>query len=144
MPVELAVRISVEGTNNFRDAYSPTVALIATRLVGERAAIHIEPIWVSNTNLGSDAGGDSTFMIGLGTRVRIRPTVYLVGEFVPRLAGYSPGTHHGSFALEKRAGGHLFQLNFSNDFATTLGQVARAADNGHDWYLGFNLSRKFF
>jgi hypothetical protein len=35
-------------------------------------------------------------------------------------------------------------MNFSNDFATTLGQIARGAGNRHDWYLGFNLSRKFF
>jgi hypothetical protein len=55
-----------------------------------------------------------------------------------------PGTDLGSDAIEKRAGGHLFQLNLSNSFATTLGQIARAADNSHDWYLGFNLSRKFF
>jgi hypothetical protein len=144
MPLEMAVRLSVEGTNNFRDEYSPTVALIATRLVGEAAAFHIEPIWVGNTNLGGDEGDDSTFMIGLGTRLRLLPTVYLVGEFVPRLSGFKPGTHHGSISLEKRAGGHLFQLVFANGFATTLGQVARAAENSHDWYLGFNLSRKFF
>jgi len=31
----------------------------------------------------------------------------------------------------------------SGSFAK-LGQIARAADNSHDWYLGFNLSRKFF
>ena len=29
-----------------------------------------------------------------------------------------------SFGLEGRAGGHLFQLNFSNGFGTTLGQIA--------------------
>jgi hypothetical protein len=144
VPLELAARFSVEGTNNFRDVYSPTVALVATRLVGDRAALHVEPIWVGNSNLGSDLGDDSTLMVGLGGRLQLTPTVYLVGEFVPRLAGFTPGTHHGSVAIEKRSGGHLFQLTFSNSFATTLGQVARAAENGHDWYLGFNLSRKFF
>jgi hypothetical protein len=144
MPLEMALRVSVEGTNNFRDTYSPTVALIATRLVGERAALYVEPLWVGNTNLASDEGDDSTFMLGIGTRLRVRPTVYLVGEFLPRLSGFKPGTHQGSFGIEKRAGGHVFQLNFSNAFATTLGQAARGAENSHDWYMGFNLSRKFF
>ena len=144
MPLEMAMRISLEGTNNFRDDYSPTVALIASRLIGDRAAIHIEPIWVNNTNLRPESGNDHTLMLGLGARVRLLPTVYLVGEFAPRLSGYKPGTHHGSVALEKRAGGHLFQITFSNSFASTLGQIARGAENSHDWFLGFNLSRKLF
>ncbi len=38
----------------------------------------------------------------------------------------------------------MFQLNFSNGFGTTLAQVARGASSNNDWYLGFNLSRKFF
>jgi hypothetical protein len=46
--------------------------------------------------------------------------------------------------LEQRAGGHVFQLNFSNGFGTTLAQVARGGSRRDDWYLGFNLSRKFY
>ena len=140
--VEMALRLSIEGTNNFRDVYSPTLTLIATRLIGESASLHIEPIWVGNSNLASNVGDDSTFMVGLGGRLRILPTVYVVAEFVPRLSGYKPDSNHGSIALEKRAGGHLFQVTFSNDFATTLGQIARGGSD--NWYLGFNLSRKFF
>ena len=49
-----------------------------------------------------------------------------------------------SFGFEQRAGGHVFQLNFSNGFGTTLAQVARGGTAKDDWYLGFNLSRKFF
>jgi hypothetical protein len=83
-------------------------------------------------------------MIGLGARVRVRPTVYIVGEFAPRAAGYKPGVNHGSIAIEKRAGGHSFQLNLSNAFGTTMAQIARGGGVGNDWYLGFNISRKFF
>ena len=49
-----------------------------------------------------------------------------------------------SFGIEKRAGGHVFQLNFSNGFGTTMGQLARGGTGSEDWYLGFNISRKFF
>ena len=38
--------------------------------------------------------------------------------------GYDPGANQVSFGLEGRAGGHLFQMNFSNGFGTTLGQIA--------------------
>ena len=45
--------------------------------------------------------------------------------------------NHGSFAIEKRAGGHTFQLNFSNAFGTTMGQIARGGPDGNDWFMGF-------
>ena len=47
-----------------------------------------------------------------------------------RATGYKPGVNHGSFAIEKRAGGHTFQLNFSNAFGTTMGQIARGGPDG--------------
>ena len=71
-------------------------------------------------------------------------SIAVLGELTPRLAGFSPGTTLGSFAVEKRAGGHIFQLNFSNYFGSTFRQIAQGAFTGDDWYLGFNISRKFF
>ena len=145
-PVDIAALVSIDGTNNFKDSYSPAVGAIVSRRFAEVAAIYVEPMWVNNTNsLPKELVDDNdTFIIGLGARVRIRPTVYLVGELAPRVASYEPGAHHGSFAIEKRAGGHLFQLTFSNSFATTMGQIARGGFTSDDWYLGFNISRKFF
>jgi hypothetical protein len=146
LPFEMSVLASVEGNDNFRDGYSPGIGLILTRLLGERAALHIEPAWVGNTNKLPEVPGedDGTLILGLGARLRIRPTVYLVGELAPRLAGYDPGVTQGSFGIEKRAGGHVFQLNFSNSLGTTLGQVAQGGATNDNWYLGFNISRKFF
>jgi hypothetical protein len=83
-------------------------------------------------------------MLGLGGRVRVRPAMYLVGEITPRLTGYDPGVNQASFALEMRSGGHTFQINFSNGIGTTLGQIARGAVNNDSWFIGFNISRKFF
>jgi hypothetical protein len=66
----------------------------------------VEPIWIGNAN--PDGAGsiepNDTFMTAFGGRLRIRPSVYLVGEWAPRLTGYAPGTPHGSFAIEKRVG----------------------------------------
>jgi hypothetical protein len=87
---------------------------------------------------------NDTFMIGVGTRIRVRPTVYLVGEIVPRVTGNDDGVNQASFGIEKRAGGHVFQLNFSNGLGTTMGQIARGGGSNDEWYLGFNISRKFF
>lgn len=144
MPVEISLLGGVEGTDNFRGEYTPAFGLIASRLFGEGAAVHVEPMWVGNSNVNSDLGDDSTFIVGLGARVRVRPTVYLVAEVAPRLSGFDPGVSHKSFAIEKRAGGHLFQVNVSNSFSTSTGQLARGGNDNDSWYLGFNISRKFF
>lgn len=145
-PLGLGVLASIDGTNNFRDSYSPALGAVLSRTMGNVAAFYLEPIWVNNSNPGPDALVDEndTFMVGVAARIRVRPTVYLVGEVVPRLSGYDPGVTHGTFGIEKRAGGHMFQLNFSNGFGTTMGQIARGGFRNDDWFLGFNISRKFF
>lgn len=145
-PVAVGVLASIDGTNNFRDSYSPALGVAISRTIPRVAALYVEPIWVNNSNPSPSelVDDNDTFLLGVGARVRIRPTVYLVGEIVPRVAGYDPGVTHGTFGIEKRAGGHMFQLNFSNSFGSTIGQLARGGLNNDDWYLGFNISRKFF
>jgi hypothetical protein len=145
-PLGLAANVSIDGTNNFRDSYSPAVGLVVSRTIGTHAALYAEPIWVNNSNpLPSELIDDNdTFLIGVGGRVRVHGSTYVVFEVVPRVAGYDPGSNAISFGLEKRAGGHSFQINFSNSFGTTIGQLARGGLNNDDWYIGFNISRKFF
>jgi hypothetical protein len=103
-------------------------------------------MWVNNSNPFPDEliEDNDTFVIGLGARVRLRPSVYLFVEGAPRVAGFDPGVTHVSFGIEKRSGGHLFQLNFSNNLGTTFAQIARGGFDSDDWHLGFNISRKFF
>ena len=144
--VNLAALVTVDGTNNFRDTYTPAVGVLASYQLGDHGALYVEPMFVSNTNLLDDdpADDNDTFIVGLGARLRIRPTVYIVGEYTPRVGGYDPGGNLGSFAIEKRVGGHAFQINFSNGFGTTMGQIARGSVGDNDWFIGFNISRKFF
>jgi Membrane bound beta barrel domain (DUF5777) len=119
---------------------------VVSRTFGEHVAFYVHPIWVNNANLQPSEVVDhnDSFVIGLGTRLRIRPTVYLVIEGAPRAAGDDPGVTQIGFGLEKRSGGHMFQLTFTNGFGTTMGQIARGASNNDDWYLGFSISRKFY
>ena len=106
-------------------------------------ALYAEPLWVANSS-PFETGSNSTAMIGLGGRLRIRPATYVIAEITPRIGGYDPGVNQVSFGIEARAGGHLFQINFSNGFGTTLGQIARGGVSNNDWYIGFNIARKFF
>lgn len=146
LPFDLSARVGVEGTNNFKDSYSPSIAAVISRRLGDAGAIYIEPAWVNNTNtLPKEVVDDNNSInLGLGARIRIRPTVYLIGEVTPRLAGYKPNSNQATFGLEKRAGGHMFQINVSNGFATMPASLARGAFGTDNWYLGFNLARKFY
>ena len=143
-PVSIDAIAAAEGTNNFKDSYSPALGVLVSRELTDRAAIYAEPIWVNNTNvLPSELADDnSTFMLGLGSRVRLTNTLYGVVEYTPRLAGFDPGDHQVGFAIEKRLGGHSFQISVGNAFGTTFGQIARGGTD--EWYLGFNISRKFY
>jgi hypothetical protein len=146
LPVEVSALATIEGTNNFRDSYTPGLGIIVSRTIRNEAAFYVEPMWMNNTNPlpRQVVDHNDTFMVGLGTRIRVRPTVYIVAEVIPRAAGYKPGGNQGSVAVEKRVGGHSFQLNFSNNLGTTMGQIARGGSGTNDWFMGFNISRKFF
>ena len=145
-PLGLDILAAIEGLDNFQESYSPTLGVLLSYQAGTRAALYFEPMYVNNSNpLPEELVEDnSTFVIGLGARLRFLQTAYLFVEGVPRVSGHDPGVDHISFGIEKRAGGHLFQLNFSNSLGTTFGQLARGGFDNDDWHLGFNISRKFF
>jgi Membrane bound beta barrel domain (DUF5777) len=151
-PFNISVWGSIDGTDNFQDRYSPAIGGIVTFLAGEHGAFYLEPIWVNNSNPLPDelVDDNSTFILGVGGRVQLFPTWYVTAEWVPRVSGFESEqtSDHISFAFEKRVGGHMFQINFSNSFATTMGELARGgfkdSDDNDNWYLGFNITRKFF
>lgn len=141
-PVSLSGLISVEGIDNFRTDHASALGAVVYRPIGETAAVYAVPMWVHNSAASLDVVRE-TFYTGVGGRLRVRPTVYLVGEVSPRLAGYAPGQPEFGFGIEKRVGRHVFQLNFTNSFGTTFGQIARGG-TPDSLYMGFNLARKFF
>ena len=134
---------TLEGWNNLRENHHSALGLVVSKNVGGKAALYVEPIFVANVN-PFDTGDQHTMMLGLGTRVRVRPSTYLTAEYVPRLWGYDPNDSQIGFGVEMRAGGHLFQLNVSNGWGTTLGQLAGGGISNDSWFFGFNLARKFF
>jgi hypothetical protein len=142
VPVSVSGLVSVEGHNNFKERYAPALGAVVSREIQQRVALYASPIWVHNSAAGSGVNRD-TFFVGLGGRVRVMSSTYLVAEFSPRVAGYAPGDVEYAFGIEKRVGGHVFQLNFANTQGTAFGQIAGggAPQNLH---LGFNITRKFF
>jgi hypothetical protein len=84
MPFEIAALVGVEGTDNFTGVYSTSVGAVITRLFADKAAIHLDPIWVGNANnqsptplpSSSNEGSDNTFMLGIGGRYQFHRTLY--------------------------------------------------------------------
>lgn len=152
---------SIEGTDNFKGrdveddghadhehpagtggAYSPALGAVLSKRVSDRMALYAVPVWVHNSALTADGPRDTGYL-GLGGRLRLTPRLYVVGEVTPRIGGFAPGIQEFAFGFEGRAGGHMFQLTFTNSVGTTIGQISQGgfADT---LYMGFNLSRKFF
>ena len=136
--------VSVEGQDNFSEQFAPAVGVTVSRMFGDVATLYAVPMWVHNTASALEqAPEDTTTFLGIGGRLRVRDTVYVTAEVTPRVAGFAPGDAEFAFAIEKRAGGHMFQLNVSNTTGTTFAQTARGGQP-HNLALGFNLARKFF
>jgi hypothetical protein len=162
MPVSLSLTAGIEGLNNLQDNHQPAVVATVSRVVDNWLVVYANPGFVGNTRAadfltGHDhdhglpgepadehASHEHTVFLGLGGRARLRPSVFVTGEYTPRLAGHDPGRGTWGVSIEKmtRGGGHTMQLNFTNSFGTTFGQLARGGSD-HDVYLGFNITRKF-
>lgn len=142
-PMGLDAIATFEGEDNLSERYKSALGIVASKSVAGIATLYAEPLLVLNAS-PFDNGDEHTLMLGVGGRVRMRRTMYLVAEYTPRLSGYGPFADQITFAFESRAGGHLFQLNVGNGFGTTLGQLAAGGVEYDTWFLGFNLSRKFF
>jgi hypothetical protein len=166
LPFALSAFASFEALDNLQDGHQPGAGGVISRAWGQTLALYASPTFVYGTfdaervaegMIGHDhstpaapgvhdgedhASHKGTFYIGLGGRLRVRPTVFLVGEFTPRINGHDPGEPMWGVAIEKWTRGHTLQLNLTNSFATTPGQIARGG-TPDALYLGFNITRKF-
>jgi hypothetical protein len=142
-PFSLDALVAVEGVDNFSEEFSGTFGVLLSRQFGSRGAAYFQPIAVVNAD--PDGEDEHTMLAAVGIRLRLGASrVYVVAEAAPQVAGYRDGVDHVSFGIEKRAGGHVFQFTVSNSLGTTFRQIARGGLNRDDWFVGFNLTRRFF
>jgi hypothetical protein len=146
-PVSVHALLAADGANNFSEDFSGAIGAVVSRAFSGHGAVYLQPVFVVNVNPDAavPARENRTVVVGVGARVRLGGSrVYLVAEAAPQVAGADAGVDHVSVGIERRAGGHMFQLVISNALGTTLRQIARGGANRGDWYVGFNLSRKFY
>ena len=161
LPVSLSVGGGVEGLNNLQEDHQPSLSATVSHTRRDVLALYVTPAFVNRTKTadflpedhGHDHEGelgdvdehahhDETVFLGLGARLRFRPTAYVAVEFTPRLYGYDPNKAVWAVAVEKYTRGHTLQICFTNSFGTTPGQLARGG-NDNQVYLGFTITRKF-
>jgi hypothetical protein len=60
------------------------IGVAVSRELGRYGAVYVEPMWVNNSNLlpSELVDHNDTIMVGVGARIRVRPTVYVVGEYI--------------------------------------------------------------
>ena len=163
-PLNLAVRVSVEGQNNFERSFTENVETIFSRTILSRAQMYVVPTVSFNARPLVPGGlsarqildfpGVNTVSIGVGAAVDIRPTVALLAEVIPTVFnGADLGIHRPaySFGIQKKIWRHAFTLALTNSPGTTVSQRAgtRAtytrnpnADTPAGLFLGFDLMRQ--
>jgi cytochrome c553 len=164
-PLNLTVRVSIEGQNNFRKNYAQSVEGIFSRSVTSRAQFYVVPTFsfdarplVQATGFLSsdipDLPGVSTFSIGVGAAYDIRPTVALIAEVIPTLLNASElGIHRPaySFGIQKKLFRHAFTLGLTTSPGVTVSQRAGtraeflgepSADTPGGLFFGFDLMRQ--
>ncbi|MBZ5494969.1 MAG: DUF5777 family beta-barrel protein [Acidobacteriia bacterium] len=150
---KMSLLAGVEGKNNFEKQFSPFVQL-ATSFDYKALRLHVVPTAVFNSRDDTlvrtsrtrviNPGSDQTFSLGLGADIALNERLSLIGEIVPRLAGFGGFVKRQpefSGGLEIRTPAHVFTIlvSTSRDFGPS--KYAVNADNS-DVSLGFNIYRR--
>lgn len=163
-PLNLMVRVSMEGQNNFRKNFTENIEGIFSRSITHRAQVYVVPTLSFNDRPLVQSGfrsreildfpGVNTFSLGIGAAVDIRPTVALLAEVIPTLAnGEDLGIHRPaySFGIQKKIWRHAFTLGLTTSPGTTVSQRSGtrarfvgdpSADTPGGLFLGFDLTRQ--
>jgi cytochrome c553 len=164
-PLNMTVRVSIEGQNNFRKSYTQNIEGIFSRSITSRAQFYVVPTFsfdaralVQATGFLSsdipDMPGVNTFSIGVGGAYDIRPTLALVAEVIPTVLNASQlGIHRPaySFGIQKKLFRHAFTLGLTTSPGVTVSQRAGtraeflgepSADTPGGMFFGFDLMRQ--
>ena len=145
-PLSVSGLLSIEGGDNFTERYAPSVgATISRQIDDRRRALRRADVGAQrHAAARPDHGRQGQHVLHRAGRARAHPADRLrLGRGLAARRGPSPNSTEYAFAIEKRAGAHLFQLNFGNSQGTTFAQTA-AGGLPDSLFMGFNLTRKFF
>ena len=166
-PLNAAVRVSVDGLNDFDRMFSENIEGVFSRSVTRRAQFYFVPAVSFNdrrlfspstyeTSSFPPLPGYNAVSLGVGGAVDIRPTVALVAEAIPTVYNGRPlGIHRPaySFGIQKKIWRHAFTFGFTNSPGTTVSQRGGtdasflgepSADTPSGMFIGFDLTRQVY
>jgi len=105
------------------------------------------PALATNTDHWN-ADAETNFGLGLGARFMVFEDLSLIAEWTPALSGYKVAGGYSSWGLgvEKKIGGHVFQVFVTDAFGLTPAQFLTGGDlrlGDGDFRFGFNIFRTF-
>ncbi len=151
-PFKIAVRGGMEGEGNFKRHYTGFIEVPA-QWEYKAFRLHAAPIAVFNSRSDAEAefrpgavnGDDNhTFSLGVGTDIAFNNRLSLVGEYIPRLAGFGGfvndrATVTGGLKIRTRR--HVFQVLITNNRFMSPSRYAVNATTT-DYAFGFNIYRR--
>jgi len=111
----------------------------------DRLSFLLVPAFCSNTDFW-EPDSEGTFSLGLGGRFMVFSEISLIAEWVPRLAGYNDFYSGWGLGIEKKIGGHVFQVFFTDSIGIIDSQYLPGGDlrlGDGDFRIGFNIFRSF-
>jgi hypothetical protein len=109
----------------------------------DRLSFLLVPAFASNTNFW-EPDSEGTFALGMGARYTLFDEFSLIVEWAPSLAGYNNLYSSWGFGVEKKIGGHVFQVFVTNSIGLLATQYLPGGDlklGDGDFRVGFNIFR---
>jgi hypothetical protein len=152
IPLTFIARAAIDGKRDFagegnRGHYTPSVQFVIERRFFNRFSFNLDPTFVFRTRgLDLDARRDHLIALGVGASVKLRESMAIVGEVIPRLtknplAGdFFHQEPTASFGFQFRTSRHVFEILVSNSWETNIaGSALGGPDEKH---IGFNIYRR--
>jgi len=153
-PWKMSLLAGVDGKENFERQYS-TYAQLATSFEYKRVRLNVVPTIIFNSrddvlvaaapSLAINPLSNHTLSLGIGGDVVLNSRFSLIGEVVPRLAGFGGfGKNQPQFGggLAIRTAAHVFTILASTSREFNVSKYGVNAGS-NDVSLGFNIYRRF-
>jgi hypothetical protein len=108
-------------------------------------SILLVPSYASNTKY-EKPNTENTLAVGLGGRLTLFNDLSLLAEWVPVLSGYQMNSSGWGLGLERKIGGHVFQIFALNSYGLPTAQYLPGGDfrlSENDFRFGFSIFRLF-
>jgi hypothetical protein len=136
------VSLVTEGTPDEAKIFA---AVSLARQFTRRLSLLVVPAFVTNADHWA-LSPQSTFSVGVGARYMVLKEFSIIAEWTPALAGYKEIESGWGLGIEKRIGGHVFQVFVNNGLGLTTAQFLPGGDlrlRDFDFRIGFNIFRTF-